>query len=213
MPRPRFDKLDPDKQRRIFDAALTEFAAHGFEQASYNRIIETAGISKGAMYYYFEDKADLFITLLEFVAADKFAFLAELELNPDDPDPFWDAVRRASRGMVDLAIAQPELYRLGRLFTDLNPAVLGRRGEELMAAAGAMTADLLARGQAVGAVRTDLDITLLGSLAVAVDMTLDRWWAASHTELDHDSIEPFLELWIALMRRLLEPRDDALLRT
>ena len=32
--------------------------------SAYNRIIERAGISKGAMYYYFADKQDLFATVL-----------------------------------------------------------------------------------------------------------------------------------------------------
>ena len=49
-------------------AALDEFAAHGFHDASLNRIIEAAGISKGSMYYYFDGKEDLFahVTRIEF---------------------------------------------------------------------------------------------------------------------------------------------------
>ncbi|MGH7620186.1 MAG: TetR family transcriptional regulator, partial [Gemmatimonadaceae bacterium] len=49
----RFDNLDPDKQQRLFEAAADEFADHGFESASLNRIIERAGMSKGSLYYYF----------------------------------------------------------------------------------------------------------------------------------------------------------------
>ena len=64
MPRPRFDKLPPDKRGRILEAAALEFAAHGFDGASLNRIISTAGISKGAAYYYFDDKADLYATVV-----------------------------------------------------------------------------------------------------------------------------------------------------
>ncbi len=64
MPRPRFLKLDADKQRAILDAARTEFSECGFEAASQNRVIEAAGISKGALYYYFDDKNDLYLTVL-----------------------------------------------------------------------------------------------------------------------------------------------------
>ena len=64
MPRPRFAKLDPAKKEAILTAALEAFASHGFDGASYNQIIEKAGISKGAMYYYFDDKEDLFATVV-----------------------------------------------------------------------------------------------------------------------------------------------------
>src|SRR5690349_3761299 len=64
MPRPRFDKLDDDKKRSILTIAAEEFAVHGYEASSYNRIIERSGISKGAIYYYFDDKEDLYATVL-----------------------------------------------------------------------------------------------------------------------------------------------------
>src|SRR5690606_7275086 len=60
MPRPRFHKLSGDQQQAILGAALEEFASHGFNEASLNRIIDAAGISKGSMYYYFDGKEDLF---------------------------------------------------------------------------------------------------------------------------------------------------------
>ena len=68
MVRPRFAKLAPAQQQAILGAALDEFAAHGFHDASLNRIIDAAGISKGSMYYYFDGKEDLFahVTRVEF---------------------------------------------------------------------------------------------------------------------------------------------------
>ncbi len=62
MPRPRFNKLAPEKRERIMEAAAKEFAAYGYEGASLNRILEQAEVSKGAAYYYFDDKADLFVS-------------------------------------------------------------------------------------------------------------------------------------------------------
>ena len=60
MARPRFAKLPAAQQQAILRAALEEFAAHGFHDASLNRVIEAAGISKGSMYYYFDGKEDLY---------------------------------------------------------------------------------------------------------------------------------------------------------
>ena len=65
MARSRFENLDRDKQEAILQVAAEEFAERGYEGASINRIIERSGMSKGSVYYYFEDKADLFATTLE----------------------------------------------------------------------------------------------------------------------------------------------------
>ena len=45
MARPRFYKLPPEQQQAILRAALDEFATHGFNAASLNRIIDASGIS------------------------------------------------------------------------------------------------------------------------------------------------------------------------
>ncbi len=65
MARSRFDKLEPKKQEAILTAAAAEFAERGFGAASLNRIIKRARTSKGSLYYYFNDKADLFATVVE----------------------------------------------------------------------------------------------------------------------------------------------------
>ena len=57
MPRPRFQKLAEEKRHHLLETAAKAFAAHGYEGASLNQILEQAGISKGATYYYFDDKA------------------------------------------------------------------------------------------------------------------------------------------------------------
>jgi AcrR family transcriptional regulator len=49
MVRPRFAKLSQSQQEAILRAALDEFAAHGFHDASLNRVIDAAGISKGGL--------------------------------------------------------------------------------------------------------------------------------------------------------------------
>src|SRR5437762_7531540 len=92
MARPRFEKLDPKLRASILNVAAIEFAEHGYEAASYNRIIERSGLSKGAIYYYFDDKEDLYATVLRDalqrlvldhgnmgIAVDAFSFWHEFE--------------------------------------------------------------------------------------------------------------------------------------
>lgn len=44
----------------IIEAAMVEFAEHGFERTTLNRIAKAAGISKGTIYLYFDSKEALF---------------------------------------------------------------------------------------------------------------------------------------------------------
>lgn len=59
MPSERFLKLDAKKRERILRAACDEFARVPFEEASINRIIKSADISRGSFYTYFADKRDV----------------------------------------------------------------------------------------------------------------------------------------------------------
>ena len=90
MPLPRFHKLEPERRQAILDAASEEFAANGFEGASYNRIIAGAGISKGAMYYYFADKDDLFRTVLDESSQRLIEALKVPKVIPADRDAYWN---------------------------------------------------------------------------------------------------------------------------
>lgn len=45
--RPTFLNLPEDKQARIIEAALTEFADKGYQQASLNTIVAASGICQG----------------------------------------------------------------------------------------------------------------------------------------------------------------------
>lgn len=56
-----FQNLSPEKQKKIADAALYEFAAKGFQGASINAIVQSLGIAKGSIYQYFDDKNGLFL--------------------------------------------------------------------------------------------------------------------------------------------------------
>lgn len=65
MPSDTFLRLNADKREKLIDASFKEFSLYNFNDASINRIIKEAGISRGSFYMYFEDKKDLYFYLLE----------------------------------------------------------------------------------------------------------------------------------------------------
>ncbi len=56
---------DPSKREQILDGAWRIFKQKGFDAASMNDITKEAGVSKGTIYVYFENKEDLFAALID----------------------------------------------------------------------------------------------------------------------------------------------------
>ena len=65
MPSDTFLRLNNVKKKKLLDASFKEFSLNNFNEASINKIIKEAGISRGSFYMYFEDKKDLYFYLLE----------------------------------------------------------------------------------------------------------------------------------------------------
>src|SRR5712691_12878526 len=106
MPFSRFAKMPSEKRERLLTIAAQEFAAHGVEAASFNRILEEAQIGKSSAYYYFEDKADLFCTAVSYC-------LDRLKLAPDSEDialltveTFWVAIAETHNQPLLLTLQQ-----------------------------------------------------------------------------------------------------------
>jgi AcrR family transcriptional regulator len=57
---PRWRRRAADRPREILDAALTVFVTKGFAAAKLDDVAAAAGISKGLLYRYFDNKAELF---------------------------------------------------------------------------------------------------------------------------------------------------------
>jgi len=63
----KFLKLTQVKQKKILQAICEEFTEHSYEDASTNRIVEKAGISKGTLFNYFGCKEAMYHALLQYV--------------------------------------------------------------------------------------------------------------------------------------------------
>lgn len=62
----KFLSLETEKQTRILNAALKEFAQKGYKNASTNEIVKLAEISKGLLFHYFRNKKELYLFLFDY---------------------------------------------------------------------------------------------------------------------------------------------------
>lgn len=99
----------PERRALIVTAARTEFAEHGYEQASLGTIAEKAGITRTVLYGHFSSKRALYAALLEETHAD---YLARLRESLVDGRPTRERLDRSLDVMLDYARENPEAWRL-----------------------------------------------------------------------------------------------------
>lgn len=64
----KFRSLEEDKQERIINEAMKEFARSGYDRASTNEIVKAADIAKGSLFVYFGSKKGLYLFLLDYIS-------------------------------------------------------------------------------------------------------------------------------------------------
>lgn len=103
----KFLSLDTEKQDRIINAAIKEFAQKGYDSASTNEIVKEAGISKGLLFHYFQSKKQLFFFLFDYcynLVADEF--YKKVDLAERD---FFKRIRQSVLIKMDLQTKYPEI--------------------------------------------------------------------------------------------------------
>lgn len=152
-----FLRIPEEKQHRILQAAVTEFARNGYESANTNRIAKSAEISVGSLFQYFDSKEDLFLTTIEFGSAElkkELSSLAEAEVGAD----FFQTVEDILRTIQRHSRENPDLIRLYNEMTsqDSLPLVT-KQVESIEAFTSGLYRELLGAAKEAGQVRLDCD--------------------------------------------------------
>ncbi|WML41742.1 TetR/AcrR family transcriptional regulator [Neobacillus sp. OS1-2] len=104
----KFLNLEQEKQDRIINAAIKEFAQKGYERASTNEMVKAAGISKGLLFHYFGNKKQLFLFLFDYccrILAEQFY----QKINLAERD-FFTRIRQAVMIKMELLTTYPDLF-------------------------------------------------------------------------------------------------------
>ena len=206
MPLPRFERLPAEERARPLDVAASEFARHGYEEASLNRILKEAGMSKGALYYYFTDKDDLFATVLASMFEKARGEIEAHTFAPASARDFWPALARHCREMAALAVAHPDEMRVLRSFQTSVRASRKPAFQPIVEIARAHLAEIVEKALKLGATRTDVPPSLLVEMLEAVDEPLDRYLFASVAGTpSRRDVERAGDLVFDTMPRILNP--------
>lgn len=173
----RFLRLLPEKQARILDAAVREFAEKGYAGASMNRVVEDAGISKGALFQYFGNKASLFMYVYR-KAFDLVKMTLRSVRDKTREEDFFDRLERLMAAGIRFIEEHPSLARIyyHLIYTGDSPfkAEILR---ELNRESHRFLVSLVEQGMERGDLRKDLDPAIAAFLLQSV---LDRFLQAKN---------------------------------
>jgi AcrR family transcriptional regulator len=164
-------KREPDVTReKLLQSAFAEIYRKGFQAASLDVILAKAGVTKGALYHHFPDKAALGYAVVDDVVRGLLLqrWLGVLERQPGDPLSALQKMlqeRTARLTNQEVTLGCP-LNNLGQEMAPLD----GRFRQKVSATFDAWIdgfAKVLARGQREGTVRRDVDARRVATFLVA----------------------------------------------
>ena len=145
-------RRQPEVSRgEILDAALACFTAHGYHETSIDEIADRAGLSKGAIYWHFAGKRELFLALVD---RDQEPVEALAQSVAEAPD--WRSALRALFARIpDYIEEQLPFVRLSFEYLSQSahdPGIRARQ-ERKQKTWNAVLHEQLARGVAAGELR------------------------------------------------------------
>ena len=114
--------IPENKKNKIIHASLSEFIKSGYNEASTNKIIQEAGISKGLLFHYFGSKKNLYLFLVDYCmrkAQDDYMEKLD-QLSPD-------LIQRS----MEWALEKIRLYKISPLVYAFIASVFIKIPEEL----------------------------------------------------------------------------------
>jgi TetR/AcrR family transcriptional regulator, transcriptional repressor for nem operon len=193
---------DPEGTRaRLVECAFHEIHTHGYAGASLDRILASAGVTKGALYHHFKSKADLLHAVIDGAIRP---MVIERWLGPlqgaDDP---ISVLAESTRILMEGFSA--EEMRSGCPLNNLTQELSGvdedfrthlnRVADEWRAG----LRDAFLRGQRAGTVRKNVDAAAVASLIFATHQGLA---GTVKTSMDQDAVLAGLGVFVELLEGL-----------
>jgi AcrR family transcriptional regulator len=197
----RFYKIDSNKRELIIKTALKEFSANGYGGASINRISKSAGLSAGHLYYYFENKEDLYLTVVDYIFKE-FGFPIH-----NCSNSFWDEIELMVKNRIVISRKNEEIVIfINRFFEDQS----GKSGDDIER----ITTEKIQKelkvifdeGIKQGEIRNDLPSEFLFNIHLSLVLTTNKWILNNiHKQENEEITEQFIKDAIALIKSAISP--------
>lgn len=146
--------MEATKQKRILTAAQDLFGQHGFKRVAIDEIAKKAGVSKGTVYNYAENKDDLFFKVVEQELA---SWVAECSARVDETKPADNMLLENGLYAFNYLDSKPVLRQLLLEDIDYSLNLWVEKLAHIRAQCSCNGERILEIGKAQGKFRKDLD--------------------------------------------------------
>lgn len=153
-----FQKISEEKRQRILDAAIIEFSEHGFDSANINNIARKANISVGSLYKYFDNKEDLFLTVVHVGVETLKSVLAKIMESRDTLETRIEKIIRAIQVHTRSNVHLTKLYN--EMATESRSNLVWKIVSDMENATAGLYTSFVKEAQKAGYVRPDIDANL-----------------------------------------------------
>lgn len=190
MPKDTFFNLPIEKQNKIIETAIDEFAAYSYDNASINNIIDTCGIAKGSFYQYFENKKDLYKYIIKKAVQRKLDYLSPTFKNPGQHD-FFTMLRKMYIAGLEFAKDNPKLLAVGNKFlADKENPIYKETLKENIPYSYELFEIFLKRAIERKEVRDDIDTKFVSYMISSLNLTMVEYYTEHiQKELDFKILE------------------------
>jgi TetR/AcrR family acrAB operon transcriptional repressor len=145
----------------ILDAALKIFSSKGYSATRLEDIAEAAGVTRGAVYWHFQNKVQLYNTLVMEISSEKFESVIAQAIEAGGT--YLEVLRQIHINVMDMVERYPEMravmelisYKVEESIPELADTF--RAKVDIVEEAVRQGADFLRRGVDQGVIRDDLD--------------------------------------------------------
>ena len=205
MPKDTFFNLPLEKQENVMRSAINEFIKHGFEKANVGDIAKNAGVAKGSMYQYFENKRELFLFSvkwsMEFLMKkyEKYITMRDKEIGIFDffynnAKNIWFQMRE-ERDMV-VFIQDVFLGKYNNL-TDESMAYMIKLSDEYLL-------NLIKDGKNNGSIRKDIDDNILSLFITGVSFKIKEYLMKRARSAGEDIIDEDFQVYEKEINAMIE---------
>jgi TetR/AcrR family transcriptional regulator len=151
-----FRKIPEEKRNCVIQAAVDEFAEHGYESANTNKIAKDAHISVGSLFQYFENKEDLFLSVVQYGSQLLIDAFREVVL---ESDPFFVTVEKILRRIIRESREHPNYVKLYFEMTAPSKVTIERQVvSEMEEYSHQLYCRVILKGKEEGIIRSDCDL-------------------------------------------------------
>lgn len=205
MPKDTFLNLSTEKQEKVMRSAISEFLMHGFEKGKIGNIAKNAGVAKGSMYQYFENKRELFLFSVQWSMkllmkkSKKYITLQDKQMDIFDflyknSKDSWLQMREEREIVIFMQNVVLGKYNS---FVDESMDYITKLSDEYLL-------NLIRDGKENGSIRKDIDDNILSLFITGVSFKIKEYLMNKARSLGEDIVDEEFEVFEKEITALIE---------